>query len=128
MHALVVDDSESVRGLLAEHLIQLGFQVEQAGSGTDALSKLRTLPSLAVVLLDWSMPGMDGLEVLRRIRTDARYGEVPVVMVTSEEELAFMDDALAAGASEYLIKPFDAQGLLEKLLLLGVDPEIRRAA
>lgn len=128
MHALIVDDSAAVRSLLAEHLTQLGFLVEQASTGAEALGKLSTLPGLAVVLLDWSMPGMDGLEVLRRIRADARYADIPVVMVTTDGELPFVDDAFTAGASEYLMKPFDAQSLLEKLLLLGVDPEMRRAA
>jgi len=128
MQALVVDDSVAVRGLLSEHLSQLGFQVEQAASGSEALTKVQGMPHLTVVLLDWTMPGMDGLEVLRRIRAEGRYANVPVVMVTTESELPFVDDAFNAGASEYLMKPFDAQTLLEKLLLLGVDPEIRRAA
>ena len=128
MQALVVDDSAAVRGLLSEHLTQLGFQVEQAGTGFEALAKLQTMPHLTVVLLDWTMPGMDGLEVLRRLRAGGRYADVPVVMVTTEGELPFVDDAFNAGASEYLMKPFDSQTVLEKLLLLGVDPEIRRAA
>lgn len=128
MQALVVDDSQAVRDLLAQHLGQLGFQVEQAADGREALAQLPAMPRLAVVLLDWSMPGMDGLEVLRRLRSDRRYAQVPVVMVTTEAELPSVGDALQAGASEYLMKPFDAQGLLEKLLLLGVDPEVRRAA
>ena len=128
MQALVVDDSAAVRGLLSEHLTQLGFQVEQAGTGFEALAKVQSMTNLAVVLLDWTMPGMDGLEVLRRVRAEGRYAAVPVVMVTTEGELPFVDDAFNAGASEYLMKPFDAQTVLEKLLLLGVDPEIRRAA
>lgn len=128
MQALVVDDSQAVRDLLAQHLRQLGFQVEQAADGREALAQLPAMPRLAVVLLDWSMPGMDGLEVLRRLRSDRRYAQLPVVMVTTEAELPSVGDALQAGASEYLMKPFDAQGLLEKLLLLGVDPEVRRAA
>jgi two-component system chemotaxis response regulator CheY len=128
MQALVVDDSAAVRNLLCEHLTQLGFQVEQAATGFEALGKIPTLTNLTVVLLDWTMPGMDGLEVLRRVRAEGRYSGVPVVMVTTEGELPFVDDAFTAGASEYLMKPFDAQTLLEKLLLLGVDPEIRRAA
>jgi two-component system chemotaxis response regulator CheY len=128
MQALVVDDSPAVRNLLSDHLTQLGFQVEQAATGFEALAKIPTLPHLTVVLLDWAMPGMDGLEVLRRVRAEGRYSDVPVVMVTTEGELPFVDDAFTAGASEYLMKPFDAQTLLEKLLLLGVDPEIRRAA
>ena len=128
MQALVVDDSAAVRNLLSERLTQLGFQVEQAATGFEALAKIQAMSHLTVVLLDWTMPGMDGLEVLRRVRAEGRYANVPVVMVTTEAELPFVDDAFNAGASEYLMKPFDAQTLLEKLLLLGVDPEIRRAA
>ena len=128
MQALVVDDSQAVRDLLTDHLGQLGFQVQQAADGLEALARLAQMPRLAIVLLDWAMPGMDGLEVLRRMRSDGRFIEVPVVMVTTETELPNIADALDAGASEYLMKPFDAQSLLEKLLLLGVDPELRRAA
>ena len=128
MQALVVDDSQAVRDLLTDHLGQLGFQVQQAADGLEALARLAQMPRLAIVLLDWAMPGMDGLEVLRRMRSDGRFTEVPVVMVTTETELPNIADALDAGASEYLMKPFDAQSLLEKLLLLGVDPELRRAA
>ena len=128
MQALVVDDSEAVRDMLSEYLTQLGFGVEQAGDGFEALAKLQTMPQLAVVLLDWSLPGMDGLEVLRRVRADARYCAVPVMIVATEGETPFVVEAFEAGASEYLMKPFDAQTVLEKLLLLGVDPEQRRAA
>ncbi len=128
MQALVVDDSLAVRSMLVEHLGQLGFQVEQAANGLEAIARLALMPRLALMLLDWSMPGMDGLEVLRRVRSDARFAELPVVLVTTESELPGVEDALKAGASEYLMKPFDAQSLLEKLLLLGVDPEVHRAA
>ena len=126
MIALVVDDSAAVRGLLVDHLTQLGFQVEQAANGFEALAKVASATRLDVVLLDWSMPGMDGLEALRRVRAEPRCADLPVVMVTPDGELPFMEEALAAGASEYLMKPFDAQSVLEKLLLLGVDPEQRR--
>jgi two-component system chemotaxis response regulator CheY len=128
MHALVVDDSDAVRGLLADHLTQLGFAVEQAANGMEALARATRMQALEVVLLDWDMPGMDGLEVLRRLRAETGTRELPVVMLTTEHELPFVESALDAGASEYLMKPFDAQTVLEKLLLLGVDPEQRRAA
>jgi len=128
LQALIVDDSAAVRQLLGEHLAQLGFEVQQAGNGFEALARLQSMPDLSVVLLDWTMPGMDGLETLRRIRADARWADVPVVMVTTEGELPYVEDAFDAGASEYLLKPFDGQAVLEKLLLLGVDPEARRAA
>ena len=128
MQALVVEASEVVRETLSEHLLQLGFQVEQASEGATALGKLEAFPPPDVILLGWSLPDLDGLEVLRRVRAGAGVCDVPVVMVTTEEQLPLVDDALAAGASEYLIQPFDAQTVLEKLLLLGVDPELRRAA
>jgi CheY-like chemotaxis protein len=128
VQALVADDSAAVRELLVEHLTRLGFEVEQAVDGLDALAKLARMRELAVVLLDWTMPGMDGIEVLRRVRADPGVADVPVVLVATDGELPFVEEALSAGASEYLMKPFDAHGLLEKLLLLGIDPECRRAA
>jgi two-component system chemotaxis response regulator CheY len=128
MHALIIDDSDAVRGLLADHLAQLGFEVEQAANGMEALARAARMRDIEVVLLDWNMPGMDGLEVLRRLRAEIPTREVPVIMLTTEHEMAFVESALDAGASEYLMKPFDAQTVLEKLLLLGVDPESRRAA
>lgn len=128
MNALIVDDSDAVRGMLVEHLSRLGFAVEQAANGMEALALAARIQTLAIVLLDWDMPGMDGLEVLRRLRAEASTRELPVVMLTTEHELPFVESALNAGASEYLMKPFDAQTVLEKLLLLGVDPEVRRAA
>ena len=128
MNALIVDDSDAVRGILVEHLSRLGFAVEQAANGMEALALAARMQTLAIVLLDWDMPGMDGLEVLRRLRAEASTRELPVVMLTTEHELPFVESALNAGASEYLMKPFDAQTVLEKLLLLGVDPEVRRAA
>ena len=128
MNALIVDDSDAVRGMLVEHLSRLGFVVEQAANGMEALALAARMQTLAIVLLDWDMPGMDGLEVLRRLRAEASTRELPVVMLTTEHELPFVESALNAGASEYLMKPFDAQTVLEKLLLLGVDPEVRRPA
>ena len=128
MNALIVDDSDAVRGMLVEHLSRLGFAVEQAANGMEALALAARIQTLAIVLLDWDMPGMDGLEVLRRLRAEASTRELPVVMLTTEHELPFVESALNAGASEYLMKPFDAQTVLEKLLLLGVDPEVRRPA
>lgn len=128
MNALIVDDSDAVRGMLVEHLSRLGFAVEQAANGMEAIALAARMQTLAIVLLDWDMPGMDGLEVLRRLRAEASTRELPVVMLTTEHELPFVESALNAGASEYLMKPFDAQTVLEKLLLLGVDPEVRRAA
>lgn len=128
MQALVVEDTAAVRELLADQLARLGFEVEQAASGSEAMARLGARPDVEVVLLDWAMPEMDGLEVLRQLRTDSRFGELPVVMLVTEDEVALVSQALIAGANEYLVKPFQPQNVLEKLLLLGLDPERRRAA
>jgi two-component system chemotaxis response regulator CheY len=128
MKALVVDDSDAVRGMLADHLARIGFEVAQAADGFEAIAQAADPVHPDVVLLDWDLPFMDGVEVLRRLRAESRTATVPVIMVATEHELPFLDRALDAGANEWLVKPFDAQALLERLLLLGLDPEGRRAA
>jgi len=73
-------------------------------------------------MVDWNMPEMDGFEFLRRVRSESEYDEVRIMMVTTESEMSQVQVALEAGANEYLMKPFDREALLEKLLLLGIDP------
>ena len=127
MRALVVDDSRAMRSIIRRHLDELGIGVDEAGSGAEALFALNQIPMPDVVLLDWNMPEMNGLECLRRLRADPATANLPVMMVTTESEMAQVALALDAGANEYLMKPFDRQALLEKLLLIGLDPG-RRAA
>jgi two-component system chemotaxis response regulator CheY len=127
MRALVVDDSRAMRSIIRRHLTELGIQVEEAGSGSEALHVLGRIAPPDVVLLDWNMPEMNGLECLRRLRADDAGGAIPVMMVTTESEMAQVSLALEAGANEYLMKPFDRQGLLEKLLLIGLDPGAKAA-
>jgi two-component system chemotaxis response regulator CheY len=125
--ALVVDDSRAMRRILARYLQDLGFEVHEAASGVDALVAAPKIEGLKLVLLDWNMPEMDGRTLLRRMRDDPEFADIPIMMVTTESEMEQVEVALNAGASEYLMKPFDRQALLEKLLLLGFDPE-RKAA
>lgn len=127
MRALVVDDSRAMRSIIRRHLGELGIGVDEAGSGAEALFALNQIQMPDVVLLDWNMPDMNGLECLRRLRADAGTENLPVMMVTTESEMAQVALALEAGANEYLMKPFDRQALLEKLLLLGLDPSARAA-
>jgi two-component system chemotaxis response regulator CheY len=122
MLALVVDDSRATRSMLRKMLAQLGFAVVEAGHGVEALERLTTLDRVDFALVDWNMPEMDGCEFLRRIRGEDAFRAVPVMMVTTETEMEQVSVALEAGASEYLMKPFDKDALLEKLMLLGVDP------
>lgn len=122
MKALVVDDSRSMRAIIGKQLRELGFTVQEAGSGQEALASLHADSSVDLVLLDWNMPEMDGCEVLSLIRSEPRYKTVRVMMVTTESEMSQVAVALEAGANEYLMKPFDRESLVEKLVLLGLDP------
>ena len=127
MRVLVVDDSRTMRAIIGRILKELAFEVHEAESGIEALAALRSQTPFDLVLLDWNMPHMDGFELLKRIRGEARFEDLPVMMVTTENELSQVEVALEGGANEYLMKPFDKQGLLQKLLLLGIDPESRAA-
>jgi len=121
--ALVVDDSRAMRRIIARYLQDLGFEVHEAASGLEALVNAPKIPQLQLILLDWNMPEMDGRTLLQRLRQDPDFADIPIMMVTTESEMEQVEVALEAGASEYLMKPFDRQALLEKLLLLGFDPE-----
>jgi two-component system chemotaxis response regulator CheY len=119
MRALVVDDSRAMRALLTNILEGLGAEVEQADDGLAALEALRQHPAPDVALVDWNMPNMDGLELVRILRKDPVRPKA-LMMVTSESQHDQMVRALLAGADEYLIKPFTADAVTEKLTLLGV--------
>jgi two-component system chemotaxis response regulator CheY len=125
--ALVVDDSRAMRRIIARYLQDLGFEVHEAASGLEALVAAPKLEGLRLILLDWNMPEMDGRTLLQRLRDDPEFADIPIMMVTTESEMEQVEVALQAGASEYLMKPFDRQALLEKLLLLGFDID-RKAA
>jgi two-component system chemotaxis response regulator CheY len=119
--ALVVDDSRAMRSILAKILMQLGFEVLQAGDGREAIGVLSSQPEpFQLVLSDWNMPEMDGLQLLKALRANPKFSEVPVVMVTSETRVEQMMTALRAGANEYIMKPFTAEMIEDKLRLLQV--------
>ena len=118
--AIVVDDSRAIRMILSRTLRQLGYEVREAGNGSDALAALSSGPPPSLVMADWNMPVMDGLELLRRIRASAEHSAIPVVMVTTEAEVDQMALALEAGATEYIMKPFTAEILADKLRMIGL--------
>jgi two-component system chemotaxis response regulator CheY len=120
MRALIVDDSRPIRRIAGDVLRELGFDVAEACHGKDALAKLESAETPDVVLVDWNMPEMDGLELVRTLRHDPRFSGLVMMMVTSETEPEQMLRALSAGADEYLMKPFDKAGLADKLRLVGV--------
>jgi len=121
--ALVVDDSRAVRMILARTLKELGFEVREAANGREALEVIETeKAAVSLVLADWNMPEINGLELLKRLRQKPELASLAVVMVTTETELDQMAAALEAGANEYVMKPFTKDILVEKLRLVGVQP------
>jgi two-component system chemotaxis response regulator CheY len=102
-------------------LADLGFEVYEAGHGEEARSVLGALGPVELVILDWNMPVMDGLEFLKMLRADRAYDQVLVVMATGNSDVSSIGTALEAGASEYVMKPFTAEDLVSKLSMLGFE-------
>ena len=123
MRALVIDDSRAMRRIVGSILEDFGYETRQAGHGREALDVLEEgyLPDLACV--DWNMPVMDGLQFVSAVRSNPAYRSVTLMMVTTESETSQIVRALAAGAHEYMIKPFTADAIRDKLALLGLLPE-----
>lgn len=115
MKFLVVDDFSTMRRIVRNLLKELGYtNVDEAEDGAMALSKLRS-ESFDFVISDWNMPGMDGLAMLQAIRADAALSKLPVLMVTAEAKKENIIAAAQAGANGYVVKPFTAATLDEKL-------------
>ena len=112
---LVVDDFSTMRRIVRNLLKELGFtNVDEAEDGAVALSKLRD-GNFEFVVSDWNMPNMDGLTLLQNVRADARLKTVPFLMITAEAKKENIIAAAQAGASGYIVKPFTAATLQEKL-------------
>lgn len=123
MHALIVDDSRAMRAILRRYVEPLGFTTDEAGHGGEALAVLdRTTTPPDLMLVDWNMPVMDGLTLVREVRAREDGRRTTIMMVTTESELGQVVRALAAGANEYLMKPFTPEAFREKLQLLGMAP------
>ena len=120
MRALIVDDSRFMRRFLHSLLTRHGVECVEAADARQGLEYLRSSHPFTVLLVDWNMPVLTGLEMLRAVRADPALDTMKVVMVTTEAENDHIEAALRAGADEYLVKPFDEAGLLDKLHLAGV--------
>jgi two-component system chemotaxis response regulator CheY len=123
MRALVIDDSRAMRAIIRQTLTEVGVEVVEAGDGREGLEQLRQTPDVELVLVDWNMPVMNGLDFIRAVRSDRSYDPVRIMMVTTETEQEQLVRALEAGANEYLMKPFTKEVLVAKLSLLDVIPE-----
>jgi two-component system chemotaxis response regulator CheY len=120
MRALVIDDSRAIRMLLRNTLRELGLEVVEAGNGREALEQMERAGDVELVLVDWNMPEMNGLDFVRAVRARRAYDGARIMMVTTETEITQVALALDAGANEYLMKPFTKDVLVAKLRLLDV--------
>jgi two-component system chemotaxis response regulator CheY len=124
--ALIVDDSKTIRVILGRILRDLGYETCEAANGLEGLKVMESEKTkVDLVLADWNMPEMNGLEMLKRLRQNPDLTSLKVVMVTTETELDHVTSALEAGADEYVMKPFTKEILREKLELVGIRPVAR---
>ncbi|MDN4173569.1 response regulator [Nocardioides sp. SOB77] len=125
MQALIIDDSRAMRSILRRIVTGLGWTTAEAGDGQEALDLLEGGLAPDLCLIDWNMPVMNGYTFVQRVRAEQRWRDVTLMMVTTESEHGQIVRALAAGAHEYVIKPFTAEAIVEKLGLLGLlDQEV----
>ena len=123
---LVVDDSKTIRMILRRILKEIGFEVCEAENGVEALKVIAVEnDAVSLILADWNMPEMNGLELLRTVRKRPELRPVKVVMVTTEAEMTHMTAALQEGADEYVMKPFTKDILVEKLEMIGILPSLQ---
>ncbi len=117
--SLVVDDSKVVRTVSKRIMEDLGFEVVEAINGEKALIICREkIPD--VILLDWNMPIMNGIEFLRKFRQAKEHADTKVIFCTTENDLSKIQEAMSSGANEYVMKPFDSEIIKGKLLQLNV--------
>ena len=115
MNILIVDDYKTMLRIIRNLLKQIEFNnVEEASDGTEALAKLRG-GQFGLVISDWNMQPMTGLELLQEVRADARLKQTPFIMITAESKAENVVAAKQAGVSNYIVKPFNAETLKEKI-------------
>lgn len=117
---LVIDDMPSIRDLVKNHLKAMGFKsIQEASDGEEALRMLiqSNTPgnSIQLVISDWNMPHMKGIDLLKHVRATAEWANLPFVLLTSEAERDQVTEAVLAGASQYIVKPFSAKIFEDKL-------------
>jgi two-component system chemotaxis response regulator CheY len=122
MKILLVDDSNTMRRIEKNTLEKMGYtDITEAGDGAEACAKVAG-GGFDLVLMDWNMPNMTGIDALRKLKADATTKAVPVIMVTSESEKSRIMEAIQAGASNYVVKPFQQDTLQEKISALVKKP------
>jgi two-component system, chemotaxis family, chemotaxis protein CheY len=121
--ALIVDDSKAIRMILGRILRELGYEVCEAVDGKDALKVIESeKAAVQLVLADWNMPEMNGLDLIKHLRQNPELTSLKVIMVTTETEVDHIVSALEAGANEYVMKPFTKDIIRGKLEMVGILP------
>lgn len=121
MKVLIVDDSGPVRKILKKMLGEMGFETVEAADGKEALKQLDAHSDLGLIMTDWNMPEMNGIELLDALgKWKFLPKKPPIVMITTESEFDKITQAMAKGANEYIMKPFTREILSEKLAILGI--------
>ena len=115
MMALVVDDSAAMRRIQQKALEAQGWLVECVATGEEALEKLNTIERCDLVVTDWHMPGMGGIALVEAIRANPRFAQLKILMVTSDSMMQSVEKAIAAGANDFVMKPFTNDALVERV-------------
>ncbi|NKE73078.1 response regulator [Candidatus Manganitrophus noduliformans] len=120
MKILVVDDSAPMRSLLRQMLKKMGHSVTEAVNGKEGLEQLNVHPDIGLILLDWNMPEMDGMQLLDALGAKRSNKRPRIIIVSTECEAGKIVQAMERGADEYIMKPFTSEILEEKLSILGI--------
>jgi two-component system chemotaxis response regulator CheY len=120
---LVVDDSSTMRRIIKNTLARLGYKdILEGADGVEGWDAIDANPDVEMLITDWNMPEMNGLELVKKVRGDDRFVDLPIIMVTTEGGKAEVITALKAGVNNYIVKPFTPQVLKEKLgAVMGVS-------
>ena len=120
MRALIVDDSKAMRSIVGRIVREIGFETFEAANGIEGLSQLKQHGEVDLILVDWNMPEMNGIEFLHAVRAQPGSSAFKMLMVTTASDIAHINTALEAGANEYLMKPFTKDAVVSKLQMLGI--------
>jgi len=118
--ALVVDNSKGLRLLLGWILQEVGIEAVEAGNGTEALQILGTDTQFAVAIVDWDLPGMNGIQLVGEIRNQQKLKSLPIMMISGRPHSSDAEYALRSGVDDYVIKPFTREMILHGLARMGL--------
>lgn len=113
---LSVDDSAIIRKIIKSAVEALKYELLEAADGEEAISILKKEGNIKLILLDWNMPGMNGYDFLKLAKSDSSFKNIPIMMVTTESEKENIIMAVKAGVTNYLVKPFNTEELIKKIM------------